>query len=162
MISIRKSTLEDLDDVLRIYAHARQQMKLNGNPHQWKDSEPSEDKIIRDIKQGNHYVVLNEGHICAVFSMIFGKDPTYSYIEGQWLNDLPYVTIHRIASDNSIKGVFNMVISYAFNQSNTVRIDTHKDNSIMQHLITRNGFSYCGIIYLENGEPRLAYQKTIL
>ena len=30
---------------------------------------------------------------------------------------------------------------------------------IMQHTILKQGFSYCGIIYLESGDPRLAYQK---
>ena len=30
---------------------------------------------------------------------------------------------------------------------------------IMQHNILKQGFSYCGIIYLESGDPRLAYQK---
>ena len=161
MISIRKSTLEDIDDIIRIYAHAREQMKLNNNPHQWKDSEPSIDKVINDIKHGNHYILENKDHKCGVFSMIPGKDPTYSYIEGKWLNDLDYVTIHRIASDNTVKGVFDATISYAFERFNTVRIDTHEDNTIMRHLIEKNGFIYCGIIYLENGEPRLAFQKTI-
>ena len=29
----------------------------------------------------------------------------------------------------------------------------------MQHLLEKHGFSYCGIIYLANGDPRLAYQR---
>ena len=37
--------------------------------------------------------------------------------------------------------------------------DTHRDNTIMQHLITKHGFTYCGIILLANGDERLAYQK---
>ena len=28
----------------------------------------------------------------------------------------------------------------------------------MQHVIVRHGFAYCGIIYLSNGDERLAYQ----
>ena len=30
---------------------------------------------------------------------------------------------------------------------------------IMQHNIAKHGFTYCGIIYLANGDERLAYQK---
>ena len=30
----------------------------------------------------------------------------------------------------------------------------------MQGLLARHGFSYCGIIYLKNGSPRLAYQRV--
>ena len=38
------------------------------------------------------------------------------------------------------------------------RIDTHRDNKIMQHNITKHSFTYCGIIYLLSGDERLAYQ----
>lgn len=161
MINIRKSEIEDLARIEEIYAHARRQMKINGNPHQWKDSEPSIDKIINDINNKNHYIIMENGRICGVFSLIFGEDPTYKIIEGKWLNDLPYVTIHRIASDNIVKGILEAAVSYGFEHCNTVRVDTHEDNSIMRHLLKRLGFTYCGIIHLLNGEPRLAYQKTI-
>ena len=40
-----------------------------------------------------------------------------------------------------------------------IRIDTHRDNKIMQHNLLKYGFTYCGIIYLANGDERLAYQK---
>ena len=31
----------------------------------------------------------------------------------------------------------------------------------MQHLLDKNGFTYCGIIYLDDGTERLAYQKQL-
>ena len=31
----------------------------------------------------------------------------------------------------------------------------------MRHLMEKHGFDYCGIIYLANGDERLAFQKTI-
>ena len=31
----------------------------------------------------------------------------------------------------------------------------------MQHCIESYGFTYCGIIYLADGAPRLAYQKLL-
>ena len=40
------------------------------------------------------------------------------------------------------------------------QIDTHKDNIPMQRVLLRNGFVYCGIIHLENGDERIAYQKA--
>jgi RimJ/RimL family protein N-acetyltransferase len=42
-----------------------------------------------------------------------------------------------------------------------IRIDTHRDNAIMQHLLEKNGFVKCGIIYVEDGSPRIAYQKRL-
>jgi len=41
-----------------------------------------------------------------------------------------------------------------------LRIDTHRDNKIMQHNLTKHGFSYCGVIYLASGDERLAYQRS--
>ena len=32
----------------------------------------------------------------------------------------------------------------------------------MQHILQKHGFRYCGIIYLLNGDERLAYQKISL
>jgi hypothetical protein len=31
----------------------------------------------------------------------------------------------------------------------------------MQHVISKAGFRYCGIIYLASGDERLAYQKIV-
>ena len=33
------------------------------------------------------------------------------------------------------------------------------DNHVMQDLLVKNGFSYCGRILLANGSPRLAYHR---
>ena len=161
MLEIRNSKMSDLEDIERIYQHAREEMVKSGNPHQWKNTEPKIEKIIKDINSNNHCIIVDENHICGVFSMFFKEDPTYRYIEGKWENDFPYITIHSIASDNTNKNILLTAINYAFQFRNTVRIDTHKDNKIMQHLLNKYDFKYCGIIYLENGEPRLAFMKTI-
>ena len=34
--------------------------------------------------------------------------------------------------------------------------------TIMQHLLEENGFTRCGIIHVEDGTPRIAYQKMSL
>ena len=161
MLEIRKSTYDDLDRIAEIFAYARKQMALNGNPSQWKNDRPSMELVKKDIDVFNSYVVLNEGKIVATFAFIVGIEPTYLDIDGKWLDDDPYGTIHRIASDGSVKGVFNQVIDYVSKRGVDIRIDTHKDNKIMRHLIEKNGFVYCGIIIVDDGTPRLAYQKKI-
>lgn len=159
MVTIRKSTLADLPEIEKIYEHGRQIMIENNNPHQWRDCEPEISKILKDIDEGNHYIIKKNHVICGVFAMIFGEDPTYKHIDGNWLNNDDYITIHRIATSGVIKGIFDLAISYAFEHCNNVRIDTHNDNSIMRHLLEKHGFTYCGIIRLANSEPRLAFQK---
>ena len=53
------------------------------------------------------------------------------------------------------------LLDFCFRRSPNLRIDTHRDNVIMQHLMQRHGFTRCGIIYLANGDERLAYQKIL-
>lgn len=161
MLEIRKSTYDDLDRIAEIFTYARKQMALNGNPSQWKNDRPSMELVKKDIDVSNSYVVLNEGKIVATFAFIVGVEPTYLDIDGKWLDDDPYGTIHRIASDGSVKGVFDQVIDYVSKRGVDIRIDTHKDNKIMRHLIEKNDFVYCGIIIVDDGTPRLAYQKKI-
>ena len=160
-MNIRKATLKDLPRLLEIYAHARSEMIKNNNPLQWGNREPEESKIVSCINMGFHYVIENNGDICGAFSLIPGRDPTYTHIDGAWLNDLPYLTIHTIASNNTVKGVLKAAIDYGFSQCNTIRIDTHIDNKIMIHLLEKYGFTFCGVIRLENSEPRQAFMKTI-
>ena len=52
-------------------------------------------------------------------------------------------------------------MDFSFAHDNNIRIDTHRDNKIMQHNIEKHCFTYCGIIYLANGDERLAYQKQL-
>ena len=160
-MKIRKATLEDLDKLMEIYAHARKEMIKNNNPLQWANVEPKEEKIISRINDGVHYIIEENGNICGAFSLIPCRDPTYEHIDGQWLNDLPYLTIHTIASNNTVKGILKAAINYGFSICNTIRIDTHIDNKIMIHLLEKYGFTYCGVIRLLNSEPRQAYMKTI-
>lgn len=159
-MKIRKSELNDLPDILRIYSYAREFMKNIKNPQQWNDSYPPEELIIEDIKNRISHVIIEEEKICGVFVFFPDKDPIYDYIEdGEWLSDAPYGTIHRIASDGSAKGIVKQAVSYALNYCDNIRIDTHSDNKVMKHVLEKNGFRKCGIIYIENGEKRIGYQK---
>ena len=161
MMMVRKTQLSDLDEVMEIYGYAREVMKRNGNPNQWCDDKPYREQIEEDISAGNSYVAENEGGICGVFAFIIGEDETYGYIEGgNWLNNEPYGTIHRIASGGKVNGILKTAVEFGFTMTDNVRVDTHRDNKIMQHLLTKLGFTECGIIYLPDGDPRIAYHKT--
>ena len=88
------------------------------------------------------YVIEEAGNIGGVFAFILGEDPTYQQIEGFWLNDQPYGTIHRIAGNGKVKGVFNKALAFCEQLEPNIRIDTHQNNKRMQHLIEKNGFTY--------------------
>ena len=87
-----------------------------------------------------------------------GEEPTYRLIEqGHWHANRPYGTIHRMASDGHTHGIARASFDYCAAQTDYLRIDTHADNRPMLRAITRYGFRPCGIIYVRDGSPRLAF-----
>lgn len=157
---IRNATKDDLGEILKIYAIARRMMQATGNPDQWGKNRPKYDAIVKDIEDGNMYVIEEENEISAVFSLI-DFDEDYLDIQGEWLNDEPYLAIHKIASSGKKGGVFSKVLEFAKTKTKNIRIDTHKHNKIMQLHIKKNGFEYTGIVYIEGKLERLAYQLVV-
>ena len=160
----RGATRSDLEQIMQIYAGARQAMKESGNPTQWGEHFPPQELIEDDIDTNRLFVYLVNGQMMAVFALILGADPTYAKIEdGQWLNDtLPYGTLHRLASAGKRHGVATEVINWCLEHCESLRADTHADNKIMQRVLEENGFTKCGIIHVADGTPRIAYQKMSL
>ena len=165
-MEIRKSTLNDLDRIMQIYAFARRFMAAHGNPNQWGPTHwPPEALIRRDIAEGNSYVCVNDaGKVVGTFFFISGADiePTYRNIaDGAWLDDSPYGVVHRIASDGSERGIGAHCLNWAYDRCGHMRIDTHGDNAVMQNLLKKLGFVHCGTIFVhEDNDPRLAFEKS--
>ena len=158
---IRKAEYDDLPRIMEVCEQARGIMRLDGNLDQWTGGYPSEETIRNDIRNDVAYVVDESGVVTGYFAFIPGIEKTYLRIDGgQWIDDtLPYATIHRLASTSDSHNVAANCFEWCWNQVHNLRIDTHRDNRIMQHCIKKFGFRYCGIIYLGNGDERLAYQK---
>ena len=158
----RPAIFEDIDVIMDLVDKARGIMRSSGNMHQWTDGYPSRELIEEDIRAGHGFVEVPDegGPPIAYFAYIEGIEPTYNTIyEGAWLDaDSPYAVIHRLASAPETHGVFDAVMAFATSRVGNIKMDTHRDNLIMQHNILKHGFSYCGIISLESGAERLAYQ----
>lgn len=155
---IRLTSFEDINAVKAIYEHARTIMRRSGNLSQWVNGYPQDETIKEDIVLKQSYVIEKDNKIIATFVFFVGNEPTYNDIEGRWLNDAPYGVIHRIGSLEIEKGILQICLDYCLEKIDNIRIDTHKDNVIMRHLLTKYGFQECGTIYLTDGSPRLAYQ----
>lgn len=83
-------------------------------------------------------------------------------------NSEEYGVVHRVAVDNHFKGVglfstiFQRVEEVCIQKGvHSIRIDTHEDNKAMKQAIVRSKLIYCGIIYLEDGSKRIAFEKVI-
>lgn len=176
-LDIRPAREEDLSAILDILDAARGIMRASGNPLQWADGYPSAASIRSDMAKGSGMLVTasvgEQAGGCGkqtggcgerpvgYFAFLPSPEPTYERIEnGTWLDDrLPYHVIHRIASYPEVHGVFDTMLRWASEREGNLRIDTHRDNRIMQHLLGKHGFQFCGIIYLASGDERLAYQR---
>ena len=42
-----------------------------------------------------------------------------------------------------------------------MRCDTHKDNLPMRRTLEKNGYTLCGTIHVEDGIPRVAYERCL-
>lgn len=160
-MEIRKARIEELQEIMHIYEIGRGFMRQTGNFAQWGGGYPSEELVRSDIEAGDCYVAAEGESLEAVFAFHTRKDPTYQVIEdGAWLNEDQYGVLHRIASAGRVKGVGSQCIQWCFSQWPNLRGDTHADNHVMQHVLEKNGFVKCGRIYVEDGSPRIAYQKV--
>lgn len=159
--NIRKARPTDMVDIMKVMDAAKIIMRESGNMNQWEDGYPSEAVIAADMEKDGGFVIEDDGKTVGYFAFLPSPEPTYTKIyDGGWLDDKqPYHVIHRIASYPQIRGIFSSIIDFCFSHDTNIRIDTHRDNRIMQHNILKHGFTYCGIIYLVSGDERLAYQK---
>ena len=174
MVEIRKSQINDLDNIMPLFDLARATMKTLGID-QWQDGYPYRENIEEDINNGESYVVTDDGEIIATFMLMKRNEPTYDEIhEGKWLdNGEEYATVHRItvtpskrekSGGVSDKPVSRIIMDYAksFAMENGltagVKIDTHEGNIAMRKMLEKNGFVHCGTIYLASGAARVGYQ----
>ncbi len=156
-MEIRPVLPEEYSRVLELYAWAREFMKSTGNP-QWGDRNPPPESVWEDITLRRSYGVVAQDTLVGVFALIPDGEPTYREILGAWHEDRPYGTIHRVAALPGY-GAAHAIFSFAARRFPYLRIDTHRQNGPMRHRLEVEGFRYCGIIHLLNGEERLAYDR---
>ena len=157
-MEIRLAKMEELPRLMEIFERAKRFMAAHGNGGQWINGYPSEELIRSEIEAGHCFACEEGGEVVGTFCYIDGVDPTYLKIyDGAWLNDEPYAVIHRLASSGKRKGIGEECFRWAFGRKRNIRVDTHRDNIVMQRLLEKLGFSRRGIFYLLNGSERIAY-----
>lgn len=159
-MEIKKTEIGDLDVVISSINIARQLMRNNGNTTQWINGYPDRELMTESIESGHNFLIYNVDEVVATFDFIIGEDPNYLIIEGgNWLNDDSYGVVHRLASNGKSRGVAQFCFEWCFSQFPNIRVDTHEDNIPMQKVLTKLNYEKCGVIYVSDGTPRLAFQK---
>ncbi|NME35051.1 MULTISPECIES: GNAT family N-acetyltransferase [Fusobacterium] len=167
-MKIRLSTKDDLKDIIRIINQAKVYMK-NNNFNQWNENYPNEEIISKDIYLKESYVLIDDEKIVGTFVLSFTDEISYKNIyNGKWKTNNPYGILHRVAIDNLYKGkgIAKLILDFSEKEAlkkeiKNFRIDTHKENKSMRKFIEKNGFEYCGIILVEDGTERVAYEKKL-
>lgn len=170
-MTVRRARPGDLDRIAEIYEEAKRTIAALGID-QWQDGYPNRSIAEEDCAGGLSVVVCKEDLPAGVCVLIPDGEKTYDAIEkGEWLTgngNRNYMTVHRIAVDTAFrgKGAAALLLRHAEEEARSkglpsVRIDTHEGNVVMRRMLEKNGFVYCGVIHLENGDPRVAYEKRI-
>ena len=165
-MQIRKAIPADADSIMHIFRQAQARLHTQG-VNQWQNGYPNPEIVDRDIASGNGLICIMNSLICAAFVLSFDYEDTYDNIfKGQWLSTGQYGVIHRMAIGDAFKGqgLGTVMISHAeqiclSRGTHSIKVDTHRDNILMQSLLGKNQFCRCGIIYLEDGQERLAFEK---
>lgn len=168
MLEVRKATEADLKDEMKVIHDTIRYFK-SANIPQWLQGYPDAHTIASDIAAGNSYVVVEDGEIVATGAIIAGDDPNYATItNGAWLREGSYVVIHRVAVRDDRRG-YDMP-SHLYIKAEeiakekgirSVRADTHPMNRYMRELMKKRGYSTCGLVYMADGTPRIAYQNLL-
>ena len=170
-MNIELVILDDLYKLMDIYDLARVRMVNEGNLTQWDNREVFKTEIIDYINKKILYKVIENDEIVGYFAYIYDIEHAYDVIDGKWLNQDKYITIHKIASKYNNKGIGGFIIKYVIDRCKNegiynIKIDTHKNNLSMNKFLTNKGFINCGVISLTldfNDEYSLrnAYQLVI-
>ena len=166
-MEFKKATIENLDDIMHIIKGSQAYLKSQG-VDQWQDGYPNNETIGNDIDNNNSYILLQDNMILAVAAVIEGPDKTYKSIyNGNWVTDNEYMVIHRMAVNPRFhgQGIGTKIIKHVEQITRkkgikSIKVDTHKANISMQKVLIKNEFEYCGIIYLEDGDERMAFEKV--
>ncbi|BDC01508.1 GNAT family N-acetyltransferase [Clostridium perfringens] len=167
-MEFRQANISDLDQIVEIIELSKKYLKET-KVDQWQDGYPAKEDLRRDIESRNSYVLTNKDEIVATTVISLDGESTYNSIfNGEWITNEEYIVMHRVAVHDRYKGkgIFKELIKEAENLALnkgifSIKIDTHRDNISMQKAVLKNDFKKCGIIYLEDGSERIAFEKVM-
>ena len=153
---ICKAKITDLDIIMDMIEKGREHIHTYNIP-QWINGYPSRNTILEDINLNRGYVLMQDNEIVAYF-VLLEHDPCYDKIDGNWLCDDKYIAVHRTVTKYFNSGLGSKMFSEIKKEYDHIRVDTHDGNISMNKCLLKNGFKYCGVIYIVDGSPRNAYE----
>ena len=172
MDKIRLAKLEDANQIVELFEDAKEKFKEE-KTFQWAGTYPNIESFYNDLENNVVYVYESEGVILGASTIQYSIDHNYDYIDGAWLNNEKYASIHRIvvsrkAQCRSIGTKLYQKCEEEVYKNNirNIRVDTYKLNKSMIRLLEKNDFIRCGIIYLARTDvydrERIAFHKVLI
>ncbi len=175
-MEFQRAGREHLEQLAALYADARAAIAVF-SIDQWQDGYPRVSDIENDIRRNELWIGVTGERIDCAAALLCGKkgeesvESTYDRIEdGAWLTctRTKYAAVHRVACASWSRGTgaASQMITYLAhlageNGKLSLRIDTHEGNIAMRKMLSKNGFTYCGVIHLVNGDKRVAYERIL-
>lgn len=163
---LRHAEMRDLPQIEQIILDGKAHLAAQ-NINQWRGQYPNMDVLVHDIKNGYNFVLAEGDEILGTVSAIPGPDMSYQTLDGEWLTEEgEYIALHRVAVSANHRGqglstkLFNAVLDeLALNPTiKGIRVDTHKENFGMQHVIEKSGFQETGYVkVLNSSNPEQVY-----
>lgn len=157
----------DIAEIMQIIGGCQSLLRERG-VDQWQNGYPSAEAIELDINLSRGYILERDGKVAAYGALVYGTEQAYlSLHNGEWLSDLEYVTLHRLAVSSDFRGegigarFFGEMEREAREHNiGSLRADTHRDNHVMQRLLGRMGFALCGDVYYGESH-RLGFERVL-
>jgi GNAT superfamily N-acetyltransferase len=164
---LRKAVFKELPVIWEIMQQAIEQRKKDGS-EQWQNGYPNEQTIYDDITNGYAHVLIDKNSIIAYAAIIFGEEPAYNNIIGQWLSFGDYAVIHRVATSYAVKNsgvatiLFKLIEDLCIAQKvYSIKVDTNFDNIPMLKILDKLSYTYCGEVFFKKA-ARKAFEKVLL
>ena len=165
-MNLRLANPEDKNTIWEILLAAIEQRRKDGSD-QWQNGYPNEQTVTTDIQNGYGYVLVDNQAIIAYAAIIFGIEPTYTDIQGQWLSNGDYAVVHRVATAEALKrkgmgaNLFLLIEELCVEKNIfSIKVDTNFDNVPMLRILHKLNYTYCGEIFF-SGASRKAYEKLL-
>lgn len=162
-MNLRKAAPNELEICYQCIEDARAYQKSMGFV-QWTPDYPTRQTLLDDMAQNIGYVFVHDQEVIGYCCILIGDEPAYHDIDGAWKTDRPYAVVHRMAFNRKARGrglsreaIHSIKALCASQHVNAIRVDTQDENKVMQHILAREGFAYCGLIQFGGG-PKLAYE----
>ena len=171
---VRLAKINDAQQISEIFEDAKEKF-ANDKTFQWKGDYPNINNFYDDLKKEKVIVYEEDGKILGTATVVFSIDKNYNEINGKWINNEKYISIHRIATRKGYlkRGIASALFKEAEivaleNNIRNIKIDTHRNNNSMRSLLVKLNYLECGVIILLNRDDlsleereRIGYQKVL-